>query len=380
MPKVSLIVPFYNVEKWIGECLDSLSNQTLSDIEIVCVDDCSPDGSRAIVQQYMNKDPRIKLITHTENKRQGGARNTGVQHATGEYIWFIDSDDLIPLDACEVLYNKAKQHDATAVKFGYLAFLDGTSALTHSIAWSEKPQLELLSKNNLYSPLIVENNAIEFSTLNVSACNVLWKTTVYKNSGFAFVESVLFEDVFTPLALIKQPTVLYLPYVGYYYRKRQNSTTTSENSHSRPYYLSMEKQLLNFMPKMLQTMGVPIDAQQDLAIRKYVASALSNRWALETFLTSPPNINNLNLQSIKRIIDAGVVDAADFKGFIGGEIFLYCFFIPIKSGKAIKLFIYHWWYNIKIKYHGGGIKHRIIKKIIRLPIFFLGKKVKKLFK
>lgn len=116
MAQVSVIIPVYNTEKYLKKCLDSVCNQTLKDIEIVCVNDCSPDGSLTILQEYAKNDNRIKLINFTENKGAAAARNAGIDAATGEYIGFIDSDDFIDLDFYEKLYSKAKETDADAVK------------------------------------------------------------------------------------------------------------------------------------------------------------------------------------------------------------------------------------------------------------------------
>lgn len=110
-PKVSVIIPVYNVEQYLRECLDSVVNQTLKDIEIICVNDGSPDNSLAILEEYAAKDERIKII----NKENGGlssARNCAIPLAQGEYIGFVDSDDWIDLDFYEKLYNTAKEYNA----------------------------------------------------------------------------------------------------------------------------------------------------------------------------------------------------------------------------------------------------------------------------
>ena len=108
--KVSVIVPIYNTEKYIGKCLNSLVNQTLRDIEIICVNDGSTDNSMITVRKFANNDFRIKIIEQ-ENKKQGAARNAGMRIATGEYISFVDSDDWVDLDFYEKLYNAAKNHN-----------------------------------------------------------------------------------------------------------------------------------------------------------------------------------------------------------------------------------------------------------------------------
>jgi glycosyltransferase involved in cell wall biosynthesis len=104
MPKVSVIIPVYNVEIYLRECLDSVINQTLRDIEIICVNDASPDKCSEILSEYALKDDRIKIVTHENNQGLGPARNTGVSTATAEFIAFVDSDDFIANDMIENLY------------------------------------------------------------------------------------------------------------------------------------------------------------------------------------------------------------------------------------------------------------------------------------
>ena len=105
MTKVSIIVPVYNVEKYLERCLDSLINQTLTNIEIVCINDGSTDNSGKILDDYAAKDNRIKVI-HQNNAGQAVARNNGLKIANGNYINFVDSDDWVDLDFIEKLYKK----------------------------------------------------------------------------------------------------------------------------------------------------------------------------------------------------------------------------------------------------------------------------------
>ena len=114
MPKVSVIIPVYNVEPYLRKCLDSVVNQTLRDIEIICVDDGSTDGSAAILSEYAAKDPRVKVLMH-EHANAGAARNAGMSVATGEYLGFVDSDDWCDLTLFEKAYAKAKADNADVV-------------------------------------------------------------------------------------------------------------------------------------------------------------------------------------------------------------------------------------------------------------------------
>jgi len=114
---ISVIVPVYNEEKYIAECLDSVIHQSFGDIEILVVDDAGTDSSISIVQDYLKLDDRIKLLKHDANKGRGEARNTGIDHSRGKYIFFLDSDDSLPPDALGTLYTAA-EHFASNVVYG----------------------------------------------------------------------------------------------------------------------------------------------------------------------------------------------------------------------------------------------------------------------
>nr|WP_288730327.1 glycosyltransferase family 2 protein [uncultured Anaerobutyricum sp.] len=118
MPKISAIVPVYNVEKYLDRCINSLINQTLEDIEIILVDDGSPDDCPKMCDEYAQRDKRIRVI-HKENGGLGFARNSGLEIARGEYIYFIDSDDYIAQNAFEIFYKEAKKNDADVCYGGF---------------------------------------------------------------------------------------------------------------------------------------------------------------------------------------------------------------------------------------------------------------------
>ncbi len=117
--KISIIVPVYNVEKYLPKCLDSLINQTYKNLEIICVNDETPDGSLKMLEDYARKDNRIKIISQ-KNQGSSGARNTGAKYVTGDYIMYVDSDDWVDLDTCEVAVNKAIENDADVVLWSYV--------------------------------------------------------------------------------------------------------------------------------------------------------------------------------------------------------------------------------------------------------------------
>ena len=110
-PKVSIVLPLYNVEAYLPQCLESLVNQTLTEIEIICVDDASTDDTARILGEYGATDSRIKVISHDQNKGRGPACNTGIAHCSGEYVGIVDGDDWVAQNMFELLYTTAVRDD-----------------------------------------------------------------------------------------------------------------------------------------------------------------------------------------------------------------------------------------------------------------------------
>ena len=121
MPAISIIIPMYGVEKYLRRCLDSVQNQTFTDWQAICVDDGSPDKSGEIAEEYAKKDKRFVVI-HKENGGLSDARNAGMEHATGDYILYIDSDDFIHPQTLEIAYSLALRDGSDIVSFTYLSF------------------------------------------------------------------------------------------------------------------------------------------------------------------------------------------------------------------------------------------------------------------
>ena len=122
---ISVIIPIYNVEKHVFECLNSVLTQSYNDIEVICVDDCGNDASMDIVSSFARKDMRIRTIRHSHNKGLGPARNTGLEQAKGKYVFFLDSDDFLHPTALEQLYSTAEADNADVVIAKTTVFADG---------------------------------------------------------------------------------------------------------------------------------------------------------------------------------------------------------------------------------------------------------------
>jgi len=165
MAKISVLLPVYNGEKYLADCLESLICQTLTDIEIVAIDNASEDGSAEILRAYTEKDPRLVVIRQDVNVGPGGARNIALNHATGDYIAFCDCDDLVPKNAYTMLYEKALETDADVVVADYMESIDGRNVY-HRICGPRKTAFVICEMgalwNKLYRREFFENNYLRF--------------------------------------------------------------------------------------------------------------------------------------------------------------------------------------------------------------------------
>lgn len=212
MTKISIIVPVYNVEKYLRKCLDSLINQTLKDIEIICINDGSTDKSLEILEEYKNRDSRIILLNQ-ENSGQSIARNRGIEIAKGEYIGFVDPDDWIDLDYYEKLYNAASTNN-TDIAVGGIIRVTGIK---------KKKFL------NFEKETITDNTNLKFELCDVPEKSYVWnkiyKTEKLKEIGLEFEKGIFYEDcIFTPQALFYLGKIVTVPNIYYYYLRRGNST------------------------------------------------------------------------------------------------------------------------------------------------------------
>lgn len=200
--KISVVLPVYNVEKYIAECLDSLLNQTFKNFEVIAINDGSTDKSKEIVESYIGKDINLKII----NQNNGGlskARNTGIKNSNGEYILFLDSDDMLDSTAIEKLYTKANKNKLDLVVFEPLRFEDETRRIDERVA----------ERLNIYDKDIMDINeyligakkkCLLMSTLH------LYNSKLLKNNNLYFVDGILHEDELHSLTSYK-----YVKKVGY---------------------------------------------------------------------------------------------------------------------------------------------------------------------
>ncbi len=227
MPKVSIIIPFNNVESYISECLESVLNQTLSDLEVICINDASTDGTLDIVKKYLSNDSRIRLIELPERKGQGYARNRGIEIATGEYIGFVDSDDFVKLDMFGALYNLAKENDNDITMCQAVEYDDVSGQYIQSDYYSLSPLRSF--SNGVFS---AEDSKQVILDINVALWNKIYKRSYLQGLNEKFPEGFIYEDLpffFGTYLPAKRVQIVWKDF--YVYRiNRKNSTMQQFNN------------------------------------------------------------------------------------------------------------------------------------------------------
>ena len=216
MPKISIIVPVYNVEKYLPKCLDSLINQTFKDIEIICVNDGSTDDSLSVLKDYAKKDNRIVIIDK-ENSGPSACRNIGIEKATGEFIQFVDSDDWIEPETCEICYQKAIEHHVDMVSFN--AVMINKTKITPLYYYNNKEE-KLVSLDDMISLLFKSP---------FHSWHFLFKKAFLTQHQIKYPEHiVLCEDaIFSLTCWLKIKEALLLPNVFYNYIQYEPSVSHS---------------------------------------------------------------------------------------------------------------------------------------------------------
>jgi len=216
---VSVIVPIYNVQKYLDKCIQSIINQTYTNIEIILVDDGSSDECGHMCDQYANKDERIKVI-HKKNGGLSDARNYGIICATGKYIAFIDSDDFIHQRYVEILTELAVKNQADIVVGDFASFQDADYC--HDKIINEK---DILQSQTLTSKYLYDSNFIQQKrTIFTVAWGKIYAKRLWQ--GIEYPVGKLHEDTFTTYKLMEKALkVVYLQEPIYYWRKRMDSIT-----------------------------------------------------------------------------------------------------------------------------------------------------------
>lgn len=260
----SVIVPVYNVEKYLKKCLDSLVNQTFKSFEIVIVNDGSTDNSQSIIDKYKEKYPNIIKSYQKTNGGLSDARNYGVEKSTGDFIIFVDSDDYINISLLEELDSIIKSNKNTDV-IGYsLAAVDENNNIVGTI---QKPEFFNLSGESALIELINSKQYFE------AACYYAYNRNFWNNNNFKYTVGTYHEDFgLTPIILLKAKKVTCINFIGYYYYQSPNSITRNTN-------LQIEKKKADDLLKHFdninkQIKNIHINNETNKLLNSYMANAL----------------------------------------------------------------------------------------------------------
>ena len=196
MVKVSVIIPVYNVEKSLRQCLESLLGQTLEDIELLCINDGSTDGSLEILEEYASKDERVKIFDK-ENEGQGVGRNIGIKNATGEFIAFVDPDDWVEPEMYEKMYNQAKKINSQVVFCGYRRIQESNGKVTvphifrKAISYTRSKAIRVPVGENIKKPILYSS----FLVAPCQAWNGIYDVGLVRENAIRFADFRSFEDV-----------------------------------------------------------------------------------------------------------------------------------------------------------------------------------------
>ncbi len=236
MPKVSVIIPVYNVEKYLRDCLDSVVSQTIKDIEIICINDGSTDGSLDILNEYCSNDDRFVIINQ-ENRGLSVARNNGLNSASGDYIAFIDSDDyLLNNDYFEKLYNACEKYSADIAVAGIIR---GNNKKTYRVLKIEKEEVAIEYEDKLRICDVPDSNYV---------WNKLYKRESLLATGIIFPPGKLYEDLYyTHKVLYYMDKVISVCGINYFYRKRSDSIIRTKSSKAELDHLEGQNLIDSFL-------------------------------------------------------------------------------------------------------------------------------------
>lgn len=247
--KVSIIMPVYNVEKYLRESLDTAVNQTLKDIEIICVNDGSTDKSLEILIEYKKKYPNI-IIINQDNNGLSGARNSGIDIARGEYIYFFDSDDLIDLDLCKVCYDTAQKYDLDILTFDAEVFYDNVD-LNNKFKNLSYDRKGVLTEEQVFTGDSFYVYLKEMNVYKSSVCLHFYKKEfLIKNKLYFFVGILHEDELYSTKVILSANKIKYIPRIFFKRRIRANSIMTTKKGYKNSYgYFIVANELYVFYKK-----------------------------------------------------------------------------------------------------------------------------------
>lgn len=267
--RLSFIVPCYNVEKLLPLCLDSIFNCDLSidEFEVICVNDCSPDNLSSVLVNYSQKYPNLRIISHTSNRGLGGARNSGILASKGDYLWFVDADDLICTKSLSKVIELCSSRDLDVLCFNYQRINETANTLSKHIVFKNSDVVDGYSfVRQMFGERFINHMGFVW--------RFIYRTSFLRKEHLLFPEKTYWEDtIFMPETIFKAEKIASIPDILYSYRVNPDSIsgTFSKNYPAKMIYdyaFICGKGLLLFSDSMRQ--GSFKDILRNTAINKYI--------------------------------------------------------------------------------------------------------------
>ena len=274
--KVSVIIPVYNVEEYLSECIDSVVKQTLQDIEIILIDDGSTDGSGEICDKYAEKNNNI-LVVHQENRGLSCVRNRGIEIASGEYVQFLDSDDYITENACEVLYNAAKKYGTDVIRGDLVGYQRKTEVDNKPLKVTEYLKC-----------------ALDYKFYDIITVLDLVKRETLLRRKIKFIEGCSYEDQQYMMNFLsdENSTIVKISHPFYFYRMRPGSITKSVH----------EKKVLEFLKILAEMRKIAEKFNFETEVRKNLDNVISlGVWHFSRVWIITPKLRYKTYRDLKQI-------------------------------------------------------------------------------
>lgn len=340
MAKISIIIPVYNTEEWLHDCLTSVKNQSLTDWEAIIIDDFSSDDSKKIAKEFCDIDIRFKLVELEKNLGLGGARNVGCQIAKGEYLLFLDSDDLLPRSNLEVMYNRVKDFDADILIGDFYEFPCGKSVpstdQTYSASESFHIAFDKLPEVLTWREMAHNYDLIMPSIFTTTCCGKLFNRRLWNDLNCHVPGNLRMAEDFIPVKKIifnaKRIVPINLSVI--LYRKRKNSATTKRSNKAYEILRSY-----NFARKEFESFLLEQDFREFFeifyirSIREHMYSFLQYRYWFSYYRQASFIFLSLNITR-KQL----VFDGINLRGWANAEKSTFLRLIYIFLVRKIKLF------------------------------------------
>lgn len=262
MTKISIVVPVYNVEKYLGECLESIVKQTLKDIEIICVNDGSTDNSLDIIKAFAQNDERIKIIDK-KNSGYGDSMNKGIKAATGEYIGIIESDDFVDADMFKSLYTLAKENDCDIVKSDWYNY------------WTKGSIKEKNGRVKDFNAKVTNvKEHPEILTLQPTLWSAIYKKQLISNIKFLTTPGASYQDTSVSFKLFASAHKILFTNKAYVYY-RQDNVNSSINNPAKALYVCEEYDEID------KFLSQHKDIKDIINTQKLIAQYKAYRWTMK---------------------------------------------------------------------------------------------------